>query len=308
MARYIIVRILQGIVVVWIVTLMVFTILHLTPGDPVDLIVGEANVTHEQREAIRHFWGLDRPIYVQYFTWLKNIVHGDFGESVAFGGRPVTDLLRAAAPNTLKLNALALFFSLVVAIPVGVFAAVKRYTLFDGTATIFSTLGISIPNFWLGLMLIILFSLKLGWLPPFGSAGWKAYILPVFVLATEQMALIARLTRATTLEVMNQEYVATARAKGLSERVVMMRHIVRNALLPIITVVGFRVGVLLSGTIVIETVFAWPGIGRLLFQAISRRDYLVVQSIVTIGAAIVILATLLTDIIYAYVDPRIRYR
>ncbi len=308
MARYIIVRILQGIVVVWIVTLMVFTILHLTPGDPVDLIVGEANVTHEQREAIRHFWGLDRPIYVQYFTWLKNIVHGDFGESVAFGGRPVTDLLRAAAPNTLKLNALALFFSLVVAIPVGVFAAVKRYTLFDGTATIFSTLGISIPNFWLGLMLIILFSLKLGWLPPFGSNGWKAYILPVFVLATEQMALIARLTRATTLEVMNQEYVATARAKGLSERVVVMRHIVRNALLPIITVVGFRVGVLLSGTIVIETVFAWPGIGRLLFQAISRRDYLVVQSIVTIGAVIVILATLLTDIIYAYVDPRIRYR
>jgi len=308
MARYVVVRVLQGIVVIWIVTLMVFTILHLTPGDPVDLIVGEANMTHEQREQIRHFWGLDKPIYVQYFTWLNNLVHGNFGESISFGGRPVTDLLRAAAPNTLKLNALALFFSLLVALPVGVFAAVKRYSLFDGTATVFSTLGISIPNFWLGLVLIILFSLKLGWLPPFGSNGWKAYILPVFVLATEQMALIARLTRATTLEVMNQEYVATARAKGLTERVVMMRHIVRNALLPIITVIGFRVGVLLSGTIVIETVFAWPGIGRLLFQAISRRDYLVVQSIVTIGAAVVILATLLTDIIYAYVDPRIRYR
>mgnify|MGYP001290745399 CR=1 FL=1 len=308
MTRYVILRVLQGIVVIWIVTLMVFMILHLTPGDPVDLIVGEANMTTEQREQIRHFWGLDKPIYVQYFTWLNNVLHGNFGESVSFGGRPVTDLLRAAAPNTLKLNGLALFFSLVVALPVGVFAAVKRYTLFDGTATVFSTLGISIPNFWLGLVLIILFSLKLGWLPPFGSNGWKAYILPVFVLATEQMALIARLTRATTLEVMNQEYVATARAKGLTERVVMMRHIVRNALLPIITVIGFRVGVLLSGTIVIETVFAWPGIGRLLFQAISRRDYLVVQSIVTIGAAVVILATLLTDIIYAYVDPRIRYR
>lgn len=287
---------------------MVFTILHLTPGDPVDLIVGEANMTTQQRDQIRHFWGLDKPIYVQYFTWLKNIVHGDFGESVTFGGRPVSDLLRAAAPNTLKLNALALIISILVAIPVGVFAAVKQYSFFDGASIFLSTLGISIPNFWLGLMLIILFSLKLGWLPPFGSNGWKAYILPVFVLSSEQMALFARLTRATTLEVMNQEYVATARAKGLAERIVLFRHIVRNALLPIITVVGFRIGVLLSGTIVIETVFAWPGIGRLLFQAISRRDYLVVQSIVTIGAAIVILATLLTDIIYAYVDPRIRYR
>ncbi len=287
---------------------MVFTILHLTRGDPVDLIVGEANMTTQQRDQIRHFWGLDKPIYVQYFTWLKNIVHGDFGESVTFGGRPVSDLLRAAAPNTLKLNALALIISILIAIPVGVFAAVKQYSFFDGASIFLSTLGISIPNFWLGLMLIILFSLKLGWLPPFGSNGWKAYILPVFVLSSEQMALFARLTRATTLEVMNQEYVATARAKGLAERIVLFRHIVRNALLPIITVVGFRIGVLLSGTIVIETVFAWPGIGRLLFQAISRRDYLVVQSIVTIGAAIVILATLLTDIIYAYVDPRIRYR
>ncbi|MDQ6832167.1 MAG: ABC transporter permease [Chloroflexota bacterium] len=308
MARYAVLRLLQGIIVIWIVTLMVFTILHLTPGDPVDLIVGEANMTTQQRDQIRHFWGLDKPIYVQYFTWLKNIVHGDFGESVTFGGRPVSDLLRAAAPNTLKLNALALIISILVAIPVGVFAAVKQYSFFDGASIFLSTLGISIPNFWLGLMLIILFSLKLGWLPPFGSNGWKAYILPVFVLSSEQMALFARLTRATTLEVMNQEYVATARAKGLAERIVLFRHIVRNALLPIITVVGFRIGVLLSGTIVIETVFAWPGIGRLLFQAISRRDYLVVQSIVTIGAAIVVVATLLTDLIYAYVDPRIRYR
>jgi peptide/nickel transport system permease protein len=308
LARYVILRLLQGLVVIWIVTLMVFTILHLTPGDPVDLIIGEARTSPEQREAIRHLWGLDQPIYTQYFIWLRNIIHGNFGESIAFGGRPVTDLLRAAAPNTLKLNALALFFALVVAIPAGILAAVKRYTIFDASATVFSTLGISIPNFWLGLMLIILFSLKLGWLPPFGSNGWKAYILPVFVLSIEQMALLARLTRATTLEVMGQEYVATARAKGLTERVVMFRHIVRNSLLPIITVIGFRIGVLLSGTIVIETVFAWPGIGRLLFQAISRRDYLVVQSIVTIGAAIVILATLVTDIIYAYVDPRIRYR
>lgn len=308
MTRYVILRLLQGIIVIWIVTLMVFTILHLTPGDPVDLIVGEANMTTAQREQIRHFWGLDKPIYVQYFTWLKNILHGDFGVSVSFGGRPVSDLLLAAAPNTLKLNALALFISLVVAIPLGILAAVRRYTFFDASATVFSTLGISIPNFWLGLVLIVLFSLKLGWLPPFGSNGWKAYILPVFVLATEQMALIARLTRATTLEVMNQEYVATARAKGLTERVVMLRHIVRNSLLPIITVIGLRIGVLLSGTIVIETVFAWPGIGRLLFQSISRRDYLVVQAIVTIGAAIVIVATLITDIVYAYADPRIRYR
>jgi len=307
LARYVIVRLLQGLVVIWIVTLMVFTILHLTPGDPVDLIIGQARATDAQREAIRHFWGLDKPVYVQYFTWIKNIVHGDFGVSVTFGGRPVSDLLRAALPNTIKLNAIALLLALIVAIPAGVLAAAKRYTVFDASATVLSTLGISIPNFWLGLMLIILFALKLGWLPPFGSHGWKAYVLPVFVLSIEQMALFARLTRATTLEVMNQEYVATARAKGLSERVVLLRHVMRNALLPIITVIGFRIGVLLSGTIVIETVFAWPGIGQLLFQAITRRDYLVVQAIVTIGAAIVILATLLTDIMYAYVDPRIRY-
>ncbi len=221
MARYIVVRVLQGIVVVWVVTLMVFTILHLTPGDPVDLIIGEAKTSPEQREAIRHFWGLDQPIHVQYLTWLGNIVRGNFGESIAFGGRPVSDLLLAAAPNTLKLNVLALVISLVIAIPAGIFAAVERYTFFDASTTIFATLGISIPNFWLGLMLIILFALKLRWLPPFGSAGWKAYILPVFVLATEQMALLARLSRATTLEVMNQEYVTTARAKGLAERAVL---------------------------------------------------------------------------------------
>jgi peptide/nickel transport system permease protein len=170
-----------------------------------------------------------------------------------------------------------------------------------------STLGISFPSFWLGLMLIVLFALILRWLPPFGISDWKSYLLPVFVLAAEQMALLARLTRSATLEVMEQEFVMTARAKGLAEPRVLVSHVLRNALLPVVTVIGYRIGFLLSGTVVIETVFAWPGVGRLLFQSIGQRDYVVVQAVVTVGALVVVVANVITDIVYAYVDPRIRY-
>jgi peptide/nickel transport system permease protein len=178
----------------------------------------------------------------------------------------------------------------------------------DMTVMLFSTLGVALPNFWLSLMLIVLFALWLGWLPPFGQDDWKSYLLPVFVLGTEQMALLARLTRTAVLEVLQQEYVTTARAKGLSELVVIGRHVVRNALLPVVTVIGYRIGFLLSGAIVIETIFAWPGVGRLLFQSIARRDSLVVQAVVVLGAMVVVLANLLTDLVYGTIDPRIRYR
>jgi peptide/nickel transport system permease protein len=288
MLRYSVLRVLQGLVVVFLVTTLVFLLLHLAPGDPVTLLVGEAQMTPEQMEQIRRFWGLDQPVHLQYLRWAGNMLRGDFGESIGFGGRPVDGLLRDAAPNTIQLNALALVASVALAIPAGIVAAARRYSLFDGGLMVVSTLGISLPNFWLGLMLIVLFSLTLRWLPPFGQTDWKSYLLPVVVLASEQMALLARMMRSMTLEVMGHEYVTTARAKGLAEPAVLLRHIVRNALLPIITIVGYRVGFLLSGTVVVETVFAWPGVGRLLFQSIGQRDYVVVQAIVTLGAVVVV--------------------
>jgi ABC-type dipeptide/oligopeptide/nickel transport system permease component len=307
MLRFVLVRLIQGVVVILLVTTLVFFILHLAPGDPVTLLIGEAPMTPDQVAEIRHFWGLDQPLGLQYVHWLSNMLRGDFGESIGFGGRTVTSLLRDAAPNTLQLNVLALVISVGVAVPAGVLAASRRYSLFDGGLMFVSTLGISFPSFWLGLMLIVLFALILRWLPPFGISDWKSYLLPVFVLAAEQMALLARLSRSATLEVMEQEFVMTARAKGLAEPRVLVSHVLRNALLPVVTVIGYRIGFLLSGTVVIETVFAWPGVGRLLFQSIGQRDYVVVQAVVTVGAVVVVVANLITDIVYAYVDPRIRY-
>ena len=307
MLRFVLVRLIQGVVVILLVTTLVFFILHLAPGDPVTLLIGEAPMTPDQVAEIRHFWGLDQPLGLQYVHWLSNMLRGDFGESIGFGGRTVTSLLRDAAPNTLQLNVLALVISVGVAVPAGVLAASRRYSLFDGGLMLVSTLGISFPSFWLGLMLIVLFALILRWLPPFGISDWKSYLLPVFVLAAEQMALLARLSRSATLEVMEQEFVMTARAKGLAEPRVLVSHVLRNALLPVVTVIGYRIGFLLSGTVVIETVFAWPGVGRLLFHSIGQRDYVVVQAVVTVGAVVVVVANLITDIVYAYVDPRIRY-
>lgn len=308
MLRYLVVRLSQAVLVLFLVSVAVFTIIHLTPGDPIALLVGEAEMTPQQLERIRQFWGLDRPLYLQYLSWLGNMLRGDFGVSISMGSLPVGTLLRTALPATLKLNALAFLLSLLVAIPAGITSAVRRYSIFDHVSMLLSTLGIALPGFWIGLMLIILFSLKLGWLPPFGMQSWKSYVLPVLVLATEQTALLARVMRSTTLEVLAQDYVITARAKGLSERVVLARHILRNALLPVVTILGYRLSYLLSGTVVIETIFAWPGIGQLLVKAIFQRDYQVVQSIVLLTAVVVVLMNLVTDLVYAYVDPRIRYR
>ena len=308
MARYIVVRLAQAVLVMFLVSILVFAILHLAPGDPVTLLVGEARMTQEQLDQIRRHWGLDQPLYLQYLSWLGNMLKGDFGTSITMGSLPVGTLLRTSVPATLKLNALAFLLSVLLAVPAGIISAVRRYSLFDHTSMFLSTVGIALPGFWVGLMLIILFSLKLGWLPPFGMESWKSYILPVAVLATEQTALIARIMRSTTLEVMSQDYVTTARAKGLEERFVLLRHIVRNALLPVVTVLGYRLSFLLSGTVVIETIFAWPGIGRLLVNAIFRRDYQIVQTIVFLSASVIVLVNLFTDLLYAYIDPRIRFR
>lgn len=307
MLRYAVLRLLQGVVVIFLVSIATFIIMQLAPGNPVDIMIGEAQVTQEQIDTITRKWGLDRPWYEQYLTWLGNVLTGDFGQSVIRTGVPVREMLLEAAPMTVRLNLLALAVAAVVAIPVGILASVRRYSLFDYASMLGATLGVALPNYWVGLMLIIVFSLQLGWLPPFGSNSWRGYVLPVAVLAVGEMAVLARLTRGAMTEVLGQDFITVARAKGLRYGVVVRRHAVRNALLPVVTILGYRLAFVLSGTIVVETVFAWPGIGRLFIDSVYRLDYQVVQAIVLLLSTIVVLGNLLTDLAYAYIDPRIRF-
>jgi ABC-type dipeptide/oligopeptide/nickel transport system permease component len=308
MLIYIVRRLLQGLIVIVLVSFVTFGILQFAPGSPIDVMMGDTQLTQTQLDALEHKWGLDRPWYEQYFTWAGNMLRGDFGVSIVRTGQPVSDMLRDAAPVTLKLNAISFAISLLVAIPVGVAAAVKRNSLFDYSSMVGATLGVALPSFWISLMLIIIFALKLGWLPSSGSGSWKNYVMPVMVLATEQTALLARVARGSTLEVLRQDYVTTARAKGLANRVVISRHVFRNAMLPIVTLIGLRLAFLLSGTLIVETIFAWPGIGRLFIDSVFRLDYQVVQAIVLLLAVLVVVMNLLTDLLYAIIDPRIRLR
>ncbi len=308
MFAYMIQRIAQGVIVLFLVTLLTFGIMQAAPGDPIDLLVGEAQITQEEFDRIRERWGLDKPWYQQYTTWLTNFLRGDLGRSVVRTGVPVHEMILEAAWPTLQLNLLAMILATAISVPLGVLAAVKRYSLFDSSTMVFASAGVALPNFWVGLMLIILFALTLGWLPSFGSGSWKHFVLPVIVLSINETALLTRLMRGTTLEVMNQDYVNTARAKGLRESSVLVRHIVRNAMLPSVTVIGLRVAFLLSGTIVVETIFGWPGIGQLFITSVNRLDYQVVQAIVVLFTVFVVVANILTDLIYAVIDPRIRVR
>ena len=267
-------------------------------------------------QAIRARWGLDRPHHEQYLIWAWNLLRGDFGDSLIRKGIPVRQMIFEAIPVTAILNFTSLAIALLVAIPAGIIAGVRRNSTFDYGTAVGSTLGVALPNFWLALMLIVLFALYvprwfgdlplIGRIPPFGLKSWQGYILPVLVLTTEQMAVLTRVMRASTLEVLTQDYVRTAYAKGLRNTTVLVRHAVRNALLPVVTVIGFRIAFILSGTIVVETVFAIPGIGRLFTDSIFRLDYQVTQSLVVVLAVLVVLANLLTDLTYAIIDPRIR--
>lgn len=308
MLAYIIRRLVHGLIVIVLISITTFGILQIAPGSPIDVMLGDTQLTQEQLEAVEHKWGLDRPWYEQYFTWAGNMLRGDFGVSVVRTGQPVSEMLKDAAPVTLKLNAIAFALSIMISVPIGILAAVKRNSVFDYTSMIGATLGIALPSFWISLMLIIVFALMLGWLPSSGSGTWKHYIMPVGVLAIEQTALIARVARGSTLDVLRQDYVTTARAKGLAERSVIAGHVVRNAMLPIVTIIGLRLAFLLSGTIIVETIFAWPGIGRLFMDSVFRLDYQVVQAIVLLLSALVVVTNLLTDMIYAVIDPRIRLR
>jgi len=308
MLRFLTVRLFHGAIVIFLISIATFVIMRLMPGDPIYLLFGEGQVriSAEQMDAIREQWGLNKPYYQQYLIWAGNMLRGDFGDSLIRRGVPVRTMIFEAIPVTATLNFFAISLSLLIAIPLGILAGMKRNSKLDYTTSVGSALGIATPNFWLGLMLIVIFSLYLGWLPPFGLRSWQGYILPVIVLATEQMAVLTRVMRSSTVEVMTEDYVRTATAKGLPRSVVVLRHAVRNALLPIVTVIGIRIAFLLSGTIVVETVFAIPGIGRLFTDSVFRLDYQVVQSLVVLLAVLVVAANIITDLVYAIVDPRIR--
>ncbi len=308
MINYIVSRLLQGVLVVFLISIIAFAIMRMMPGDPVHLLVGEGNIriTEDQLAAIRAKWGLDRPYHEQYLMWAGSLLRGEWGESLVRRGVPVRDMILEALPATAQLNLLAILVALALAIPAGIVAAVRRNSFFDYLLTLMSTAGAALPNFWLALMGIIVFALWLDWVPPFGLKTWDGYILPVTVLAVGEMAIFARVMRGATIEVLNQDYVRTATAKGLARSTVVLRHAVRNALLPVVSVIGFRIAFLLSGTIVIETIFAVPGIGRLFADSVFRSDYQVVQSLVVLLAVMVVVANLLTDLVYAFVDPRMR--
>jgi peptide/nickel transport system permease protein len=308
MQRYIAVRLLQGVLVIFLVSVGTFGMMQLIPGDPISLMIGEARITQEQIDLIRAKWGLDRPIHEQYLTWIGNMARGEFGQSVVRSGVPVRTMIAEAARVTIILNLVAFVISILLAIPVGIVAAARRYSGFDYLIMVTTTIGVAMPNFWVGLMLIVIFSLLLRWLPPFGLPGWQGYVLPVAVIVSSQMALLARLMRSSTLDNLGEDFVRTARAKGLREGVVMVRHVVRNALLPIVTVIGYRLAFILSGTIIIETVFALPGLGQLFIESVNRVDYQVVQAIVLLLSILVVLGNLATDMVYGLIDPRIRIR
>ena len=308
MLAYVAKRLLQGVLVLFLVSLLTFFVMYFMPGDPARTMVGQGYVTEETLEAIRDKWGLNDPWYQRYGTWIGNILTGDLGTSMMRPGMTIGQMIGDAALMTLRLNVLSFIISLSLAVPLGILAATRRYSLLDYSSMLGSTLGVAIPNYWIGLMLIVLFSVKLGWLPPYGSDSWKGYVLPVIVLSIEEIAALARLTRGATVEILGQDYVTTARAKGLSARVVTLRHVVRNALLPVITLIGYRMAFILSGTIVIETVFAWPGLGRLFYQAIVSQDLQVVQSVVLLLTSIVVIMNIVTDLSYAVIDPRVRVR
>lgn len=316
MFKYIIKRILHAIPLLFIVSLLSFLIINLAPGDPVNMFINPETATTAQLDAVRANLGLDKPIYIRYFLWLKNVLKLDFGMSFLHS-RPVWDLIREAIPATLSLALVSTIISFLVAIPAGIISALKKNTIADYFFSTISFIGVSLPSFWFGLMLILFFCLKLGWLPTGGMRDnfeefvlidrIRHLILPSIVLAMGNMASKMRYMRSSMLEVIRQDYIRTARSKGLSERVVIFKHALRNSLLPIITMLGFIIPNLFSGAAITESIFSWPGLGRLVVEANFMRDYPVLMGSTMISAALVILGSLIADILYAVADPRIKY-
>jgi peptide/nickel transport system permease protein len=299
-------RLVSALVVVLGVCTLVFLLIHLVPGDPVEAMLGE-NAQLADREALRQALGLDRPLGQQYLEYLQRLARLDLGLSFQ-DRRPVAAILGERLPATLELTLAALALALTLALPLGVLAARHRGSPLDTGAMSLSLVGISIPNFWLGPLLILVFSLWLGWTPVSGREGPASLILPALTLGTGMAAILARMVRGSILEVLGEDYVRTARAKGLSERRILWGHALRNAWLPILTLIGLQLGGLLGGAVITETVFAWPGVGSLLVEAIQSRDYPVVQACVLLVSLSYVLVNTLTDLVYSWVDPRIHWR
>ncbi|MBL3598686.1 MAG: ABC transporter permease [gamma proteobacterium endosymbiont of Lamellibrachia anaximandri] len=304
MADYLLSRLVSALVVILGVATLVFLLIHLVPGDPVDVMLGES-ARATDREALRTALGLDLPVSEQLLVYFSNLAHLDLGHSL-YSNLPVSQVLAERIPATLELAGAALLCAVLIAVPLGIMAAVRRGESWDWGAMGFSMLGVSIPNFWLGPMLILLFSLWLGWTPVSGRDSLAGLILPAITLGSAFAAILARMIRSSLLEVMGEDYVRTARAKGLSEPGVVLRHAMRNAWLPVITLLGLQLGALLGGAVVTEIVFDWPGVGSLMIDSIQKRDFPVVQGCVLFISLVYVVVNTLTDIIYGVVDPRVR--
>jgi ABC-type dipeptide/oligopeptide/nickel transport system permease component len=304
MFRYLGSRILYTLPVIWLGVSIVFFLIHLVPGDPVLQMLGE-NAPASDVQATRHAYGLDAPIHVQYIRYWEGVLHGNLGPSLRFN-QSVTSLIAERYPFTLQLTLAALFVAIVLSIPAGIRSARRRDRWDDRTLSVVSLFGLSFPNFALGPILILLVSIKLGWLPVSGAGSFAHLILPAITMGSALAAILTRMVRTSMLEELGQDYIRTARAKGLPERVVVYRHALRNAMVPVITVLGLQFGALLTGTIVTETIFSWPGIGRLTIQAIGNRDYYLVQGCILAIGLTYIAVNFLTDLMYSIANPRIR--
>jgi peptide/nickel transport system permease protein len=314
MTTYVVRKLLQVVPLLFGVSLLTFLIIHTAPGDPVSYIMAPG-MSGEEAEQMRRNLGLDQPVCVQYVLWLGAILRGDLGISF-LNNRPVLDLVWERIPATLLLSGAALLYALILCIPIGIISAVRQYSLFDNLSTLFVFLGYSLPGFWLGLMLLYLFSVQLKWLPAGGMTNvdnpgglddvLKHLILPAVVLGTFVLANLVRFLRSSLLEVLHEDYVRTARAKGVAERRVLTGHALRNALIPVVTVLGVQIPVLLSGALITETIFSWPGIGRLAVRSAFERDYPMIMGLTLMVSALVVLSNLITDVAYGYLDPRIR--
>ncbi|HWR30966.1 MAG TPA: ABC transporter permease [Negativicutes bacterium] len=304
MFKFIVRRLLAMIPVILAVTFVVFTIMYFTPGDPTNTILGN-EWTEDASAKLKTELGLDQSFLVQFFNYTKNLIQGDFGMSYITRA-PVSEQLLARFPNTLKVVAGAMLFCVGLGVPIGVFSGVKPYSLFSNFTMVVGLLGVSLPIFWLGLLLILLFSVQLGWLPSSGIDGFASLILPSVALGANYMANIMRTTRSSMLEVIRQDYIRTAKAKGVNARNVVLNHALQNAMMPTVTVIGMNIGALLGGVVLTETVFSIPGTGRLLVEAINKRDTPTVLGCLVIMAVCVAVSNLVVDIVYAYMDPRIK--